>query len=76
MVKFKEAGSEFWHVDLDRTLPRARLASQAAGHGGVDFMREILFILACVPPALGQRAQEVQRAAGGRFQHVNTGLPL
>ncbi len=76
VVELEEARAELRHVDLDRALPRAGLARQAAGHGVVDLVGEVVATLAAVAPALGQRAQELQRAAGDRGQHVDAGQAL
>ncbi|MNG24105.1 hypothetical protein D3C84_1087930 [compost metagenome] len=42
VIKLQEARPELRHVDLDWALSRAGLASQAARHGVVDFMGEVL----------------------------------
>ncbi|MNO73352.1 hypothetical protein D3C76_643150 [compost metagenome] len=78
VVQLEEARAEVRHVDLDRALPGARLARQAAGHGVIHLMGEVFLALAArtVVAQACRQALEPRHLVARRRQHVDVGLAL
>ncbi|MCY1543321.1 hypothetical protein D9M68_791340 [compost metagenome] len=80
MIQLQEAGSELGHVDLHWTLSRAGFAGQAACHGVVDFMGEVLLTKPLgkriAQPAHGSKNAEASTKLATLLQYVDALVTL
>ncbi|MCY1368858.1 hypothetical protein D9M69_558620 [compost metagenome] len=80
MIQLQEAGPEFGHIHLHRALSRAGLAGQAASHGVIDFMGEVLltepFGDRVAQPAHGSEDADAAAKPGTLRKYVDALLAL